>query len=72
MHVLLELFPRKGKQVFVFFLSFGSTFRLTRAAVGEKYLCLLVMWIRLLLLSVGLPVANTPDVLQPCGLLYYP
>ena len=26
----------------------------------------------LLLLSVGLPVANTPDVLQPCGLLYYP
>ena len=26
----------------------------------------------LLLLSVGLPVANAPDVLQPCGLLYYP
>ena len=25
----------------------------------------------LLLLSVGLPVANAPDVLQPCGLLYY-
>ena len=25
-----------------------------------------------LLLSVGLPVANAPDVLQPCGLLYYP
>ena len=24
------------------------------------------------LLSVGLPVANAPDVLQPCGLLYYP
>ena len=23
----------------------------------------------LLLLSVGLPVANDPDVLQPCGLL---
>ena len=22
--------------------------------------------------SVGLPVANAPDVLQPCGLLYYP
>ena len=26
----------------------------------------------LLLLSVGLPVANAPDVLQPFGLLYYP
>ena len=26
----------------------------------------------LLLLSVGLPVANAPDVLQPCGLLYHP
>ena len=26
----------------------------------------------LLLLSVGLPVANAPDVLQPYGLLYYP
>jgi hypothetical protein len=26
----------------------------------------------LLLLSVGLPIANAPDVLQPCGLLYYP
>ena len=25
-----------------------------------------------LLLFVGLPVANAPDVLQPCGLLYYP
>ena len=25
-----------------------------------------------LLLSVGLPVANAPDVLQPCGLLYHP
>ena len=25
-----------------------------------------------LLLSVGLPVANAPDVLLPCGLLYYP
>ena len=25
-----------------------------------------------LLLSVALPVANAPDVLQPCGLLYYP
>ena len=24
------------------------------------------------LLSEGLPVANAPDVLQPCGLLYYP
>jgi hypothetical protein len=22
--------------------------------------------------SVGLPVANAPDVPQPCGLLYYP
>ena len=26
----------------------------------------------LLLLSVGIPVANAPVVLQPCGLLYYP
>ena len=26
----------------------------------------------LLLLSVALPVANALDVLQPCGLLYYP
>ena len=25
-----------------------------------------------LLLSLGLQVANAPDVLQPCGLLYYP
>jgi hypothetical protein len=22
--------------------------------------------------SIGLPVANAPDVLHPCGLLYYP
>ena len=28
--------------------------------------------VTILLLSVGLPVANVPDVLQPCGLLYYP
>jgi len=28
--------------------------------------------ILLLLLSVGLPVANARDVLQPRGLLYYP
>jgi hypothetical protein len=26
----------------------------------------------ILLLSVGLPVANAPDLFQPCGLLYYP
>jgi len=26
----------------------------------------------LLLLSVGFPLANAPDVLQPCCLLYYP
>jgi hypothetical protein len=26
----------------------------------------------LLLLFFGLPVANAPDVPQPCGLLYYP
>ena len=32
--------------------------------------CLILLL--LLLLSVGLPVANAPDVLQPCGLLYYP
>ena len=24
------------------------------------------------LFSVGLPVANAPDVLQPCDLFYYP
>jgi len=30
------------------------------------------IFISLLLLSVGLPVANAPDVLQPCDLLYYP
>jgi hypothetical protein len=24
------------------------------------------------LLSVGFPIANAPDVLQPCALLYYP
>jgi len=28
--------------------------------------------ILLLLLSVGLPVANAPGLLQPCGLLYHP
>ena len=31
-----------------------------------------VVSLLLLLLSVGLPVAIAPDVLQPCGLLYYP
>jgi hypothetical protein len=43
--VLLSLVPTKGKHVLVFFLSFGSTLQLSRAAVGEKYLCLLVMWL---------------------------
>jgi len=38
---------------------------------GVNYLPLKAMLL-LLLLSVGLPVANAPDVLQPCGLLYYP
>ena len=28
--------------------------------------------LELLLLSVGLPVAHALDVLQPCGLFYYP
>ena len=32
----------------------------------------LFLTVAVLLLSVGLPVANAPDVLQPCGLLYYP
>ena len=31
-----------------------------------------LQFLLLLLLSVGLPVANAPDVLQPCGLLYHP
>jgi hypothetical protein len=31
-----------------------------------------LLFLLLLLLSIGLPVANAPDVLQPCGLLYYP
>jgi hypothetical protein len=31
------------------------------------------MWtVAYLFFSVGLPVANAPDVPQPCGLLYYP
>ena len=34
----------------------------------ETEFCMVTL---LLLLSVGLPVANAPDVLQPCGLLYY-
>ena len=42
--------------------------------VGWQAVC--TVWSRLhlvlLLLSVGLPVANVPDALQPCGLLYYP
>ena len=38
-----------------------------RGVNGECSACVF-----LLLLSVGLPVANAPDVLQPCGLLYYP
>ena len=29
-------------------------------------------FVSFLLLSVGLPVANAPDVLQSCGLFYYP
>ena len=33
---------------------------------------LLLLLLLLLLLSVGLPAANAPDVLLPCGLLYYP
>ena len=40
-------------------------FVIIRAEVLHRYLLLL-------LLSVWLPVANAPDVLQPCGLLYYP
>jgi len=44
----------------------------------RSYLCKVCINFRssffcdVLLLSVGLPVANAPDVLQPCGLLYYP
>ena len=41
--------------------------------LGDRryFLCYLLTSL-FLLLSVGLPVANAPDVLQPCGLLYYP
>ena len=39
---------------------------------AEKVVLVVVLCTVLLLLSVGLPVANAPDVLQPCGLLYYP
>ena len=45
-------------------------FRSTWAILRELILSLAK--VLLLLLSVGLPVANAPDVLQPCGLLYYP
>jgi len=38
----------------------------------SELICTFHMHMFLLLLSVGLPVANAPDVLQPCGLLYYP
>ena len=38
---------------------------------ASKQLHLCDVLLLLLLLSVGLPVANAPDVLQPCGLLYY-
>ena len=31
-----------------------------------------ILYGRRLLLSVGFLVANAPDVLLPCGLLYYP
>ena len=40
--------------------------------VQPNRLNLSTVLILLLLLSVGLPVANAPDVLQPCGLLYHP
>ena len=44
--------------------------------IFRRTLCLhlpgLKVQVILLLLSVGLPVANALDVLQPCGLLYYP
>jgi len=38
----------------------------------EVNLYILKYTVLLFLLSVGLLVANAPDVLQPCGLLYYP
>ena len=38
--------------------------------IGPLKVTSLLLHISLLLLSVGLPVANAPDVLQPCGLLY--
>jgi len=43
-----------------------------RVGQYRGHLCVRVGSAVLLLLSVGLPVANAPDVLQPCGLLYYP
>ena len=44
-----------------------------KTAAGSKLftkLCEIIMFF--FFLSVGLPGANAPDVLQPCGLLYYP
>jgi hypothetical protein len=45
-------------------------YRLYTTAYGVQHckreLCVLLFF------SVGLPVANAPDVPQPCGLLYYP
>ena len=66
---------RNDRLVFAQFLNFvsifgGQTELISYQAINTMSVCLYSCL--LLLLSVGLPVANAPDVLQPCGLLYYP
>ena len=45
---------------------------LVKCKIQSKFTIYVYTGLLLLLLSVGLSVANAPDVLQPCGLLYYP
>jgi hypothetical protein len=55
-----------GVRIYFLFGAPRETVRHFQPPVHQLYESLL------LLLSIGLPVANAPDVLQPCGLLYYP
>ena len=46
--------------------------RMRRTILNAPMALCLILYSPVVLLSAGLPVANAPDVLQPCGLLYYP
>ena len=51
-------------------VSVGTT--VSTVSGGANIVVVSRLRVLLLLLSVGLQVTNAPDILQPCGLLYYP